>query len=91
MRFTGLDVFLSHTRHLHFFWVQLVGLEHSITAPVTTHRSLFLEGEGMAFSRSLTQRRDSPRRNLILDRLSEREKVNVEQDIYISSFEVPII
>ncbi|KAM3238110.1 sterol 3-beta-glucosyltransferase UGT80B1 [Capsicum annuum] len=50
------------------------GLEHSITAPVTTHRSLFLEGEGMAFSRSLTQRRDSPRRNLILDRLSEREK-----------------
>lgn len=50
------------------------GLEHCITAPVTTHRSLFLEGQDMSFSRSLTERRDSPRHNLILDRLSEREK-----------------
>ncbi|XP_059280013.1 sterol 3-beta-glucosyltransferase UGT80B1 [Lycium ferocissimum] len=50
------------------------GLEHSITAPVTIHRSLFLEGQDMAFARSLTERRDSPRHNLILDRLSEREK-----------------
>ncbi|XP_070056113.1 sterol 3-beta-glucosyltransferase UGT80B1 isoform X2 [Nicotiana tomentosiformis] len=43
------------------------GLEHCITAPVTTRRSLFLEGQDMAFSRSMTERR--------LDRLSEREKV----------------
>ncbi|XP_070056114.1 sterol 3-beta-glucosyltransferase UGT80B1 isoform X3 [Nicotiana tomentosiformis] len=42
------------------------GLEHCITAPVTTRRSLFLEGQDMAFSRSMTERR--------LDRLSEREK-----------------
>lgn len=50
------------------------GLEHCITAPVTIHRSLFLEGQDISFSRSLTERRDSPSRNLILDRLSEREK-----------------
>ncbi|XP_019264597.1 PREDICTED: sterol 3-beta-glucosyltransferase UGT80B1 isoform X2 [Nicotiana attenuata] len=42
------------------------GLEHCITAPVTARRSLFLEGQDMAFSRSMTERR--------LDRLSEREK-----------------
>ncbi|KAK4352521.1 hypothetical protein RND71_028039 [Anisodus tanguticus] len=53
------------------------GLEHSITAPVTIHRSLFFEGQDMAFARSLTERRDSPRHNLILDRLSEREKQNL--------------
>ncbi|XP_075082534.1 sterol 3-beta-glucosyltransferase UGT80B1 isoform X2 [Nicotiana tabacum] len=43
------------------------GLEYCITAPVTTRRNLFLEGQDMAFSRSMTERR--------LDRLSEREKV----------------
>lgn len=75
----------------NFFLVQLVGLEHCITAPVTIHRSLFLEGQDMAFSRSLTERRDSPRHNQILDRLSERGKVNFGQVISVSSFEVPII
>lgn len=56
------------------FFVQLVGLEHCITAPVSIGRNLFLEGQDMAFSRSLTERRDSPRHHL-LDRLSERGKV----------------
>lgn len=49
------------------------GLEHCITAPVSIGRNLFLEGQDMAFSRSLTERRDSPRHHL-LDRLSERGK-----------------
>lgn len=73
MWFTGLDVFLSYARLLQFF-VQLVGLEHCITAPVSIGRNVFLEGQDMAFSRSLTERRDSPRHHL-LDRLSERGKV----------------
>ncbi|KAK4722226.1 hypothetical protein R3W88_012459 [Solanum pinnatisectum] len=50
------------------------GLEHCITAPVTIGGGLFPEGQDMAFSRSLTERRVSPRHNLILDRLSERGK-----------------
>ncbi|XP_025886570.1 sterol 3-beta-glucosyltransferase UGT80B1 isoform X2 [Solanum lycopersicum] len=50
------------------------GLEHCITAPVTIGGGLFPEGQDMAFSRSLTERRVSPRHNVILDRLSERGK-----------------
>ncbi|WMV26761.1 hypothetical protein MTR67_020146 [Solanum verrucosum] len=50
------------------------GLEHCITAPVTIGGGLFPEGQDMAFSRSLTERRVSPRHNLLLDRLSERGK-----------------
>lgn len=58
---------------------------------MTIGGGLFPEGQDMAFSRSLTERRVSPRHNLILDRLSERGKVNFGQVIDVSSFEVPII
>lgn len=42
---------------------------------MTIGGGLFPEGQDMAFSRSLTERRVSPRHNVILDRLSERGKV----------------
>lgn len=48
------------------------GLEHSITAPV--QRTLLLDTEGAAFSRSMTEKMGSPLSALKLDRLSEREK-----------------
>ncbi|KAH0679981.1 hypothetical protein KY284_021066 [Solanum tuberosum] len=57
------------------------GLEHCITAPVTIGGDLFPEGQDMAFSRSLTERRVSPRHNLILDRLSERGKQKLIVDL----------
>ncbi|KAM7507903.1 hypothetical protein LguiA_018356 [Lonicera macranthoides] len=51
------------------------GLDHCITAPVGTHRNLFLESHAeIAFSRSMTERRETPRQDLKLDRLSEHEK-----------------
>ncbi|KAK6792295.1 hypothetical protein RDI58_011376 [Solanum bulbocastanum] len=57
------------------------GLEHCITAPVTIGGGLFPEGQDMAFSRSLTERRVSPRHNLILDRLSERGKQKLIEEL----------
>lgn len=50
------------------------GLGHSITTPVTTHRNHFFESHGVAISRSMTEKKDVPRHDLKLDRLSEREK-----------------
>lgn len=41
------------------------GLDHCITAPVGTHKSLINDDNGITFSRSMTEK---------LDRLSEREK-----------------
>ncbi|PIN23160.1 UDP-glucuronosyl and UDP-glucosyl transferase [Handroanthus impetiginosus] len=52
-------------------WVRR-GLDHSITEPV--HRNLFLDGQEAIFSRSMTEKRDSPLSALKLDRLSERQK-----------------
>lgn len=49
-------------------------LDHCITAPVGTPKNLFLENLEIAFSRSMTEKRVTPRRDLKLDRLSEREK-----------------
>ncbi|KAK3043879.1 hypothetical protein RJ639_000578 [Escallonia herrerae] len=49
------------------------GLGHCITAPAGAHKNLFLESHEIAMSRSMTEKRESPRHDL-LDRLSEREK-----------------
>ncbi|KAK4751948.1 hypothetical protein SAY87_020746 [Trapa incisa] len=46
-------------------------LDHCITAPVSHGRSVLFDD--LAFSRSMTDRRDSPKHDLF-DRLSEREK-----------------
>ncbi|KAK3027792.1 hypothetical protein RJ639_042237, partial [Escallonia herrerae] len=51
----------------------LEGLGHCITAPAGTHKNLFLESHEIAMSRSMTEKREGPRHDL-LDRLSEREK-----------------
>ncbi|XP_019154904.1 PREDICTED: sterol 3-beta-glucosyltransferase UGT80B1-like [Ipomoea nil] len=50
------------------------GLGHSITAPASAHRNLVLEGQEGVFSRSMTDKKITPRHELRLDRLSEREK-----------------
>ncbi|CAI9763949.1 unnamed protein product [Fraxinus pennsylvanica] len=50
------------------------GLDHCITAPLGTRRNLLFENEDGAFSRSMTEKRASPRIDLKFDRLSEREK-----------------
>ncbi|KAH7525113.1 hypothetical protein FEM48_Zijuj06G0190700 [Ziziphus jujuba var. spinosa] len=49
-------------------------LDHCITAPVGTHRGLLIDDYGITFSRSMTEKKEIPRRDLKLDRLSEREK-----------------
>uniref|UniRef100_A0A5B7ACA7 Putative sterol 3-beta-glucosyltransferase UGT80B1 isoform X1 n=1 Tax=Davidia involucrata TaxID=16924 RepID=A0A5B7ACA7_DAVIN len=50
------------------------GLDHCDTAPVGTHKNLFLESHEIGFYRSMTEKRENPRHDLKLDRLSEREK-----------------
>ncbi|KAA8537907.1 hypothetical protein F0562_027513 [Nyssa sinensis] len=52
------------------------GLDHCITAPVGTHKNLFLESPEIGFSRSMIEKREIPKHDLKLDRLSEREKKN---------------
>lgn len=47
----------------------LKGLDHCITAPIGTHKCLINDDHGITFSRSMTEK---------LDRLSEREKVDVK-------------
>lgn len=53
------------------------GLGHSITTPVRNHRNHFFESHGVAISRSMTEKKDMPRHDLKLDRLTEREKVKI--------------
>ncbi|KAA8546575.1 hypothetical protein F0562_002686 [Nyssa sinensis] len=50
------------------------GLDHCATVPVGAHKNLFLESHEIGFPRSMTERRETPRHDLKLDRLSEREK-----------------
>lgn len=50
------------------------GVGHCITAPVGTHQNHFLESHGIAISRSITEKRDIPRHELKLDRLTDRAK-----------------
>lgn len=66
----------EHVIILIFFFYN-EGLGHSITTPVRTHRNHFFESHGVAISRSMTEKKDMPRHDLKLDRLSEREKVNI--------------
>jgi len=51
------------------------GLEHCITAPVGAERNPLIVDEEFMISRSMTENRGFPKRDTILDRLSERAKV----------------
>ena len=51
------------------------GLEHCITSPVGTERNPLIVGDEIFLSRSMTGKREFPRQDTILDRLSERAKV----------------
>ncbi|XP_052201407.1 sterol 3-beta-glucosyltransferase UGT80B1 isoform X2 [Diospyros lotus] len=53
------------------------GLDHCVTAPVGAHRNFFLASHEMAFSRSMTEKADTPRPDLKFDRLSQLEKKNL--------------
>ncbi|XP_059631590.1 sterol 3-beta-glucosyltransferase UGT80B1 [Cornus florida] len=50
------------------------GLDHCITAPVGTHKDSLIESLDLGFYRSMTEKRESSRHDLKLDRLTEREK-----------------
>lgn len=50
------------------------GLDHCITAPAGSHRTLLMDSEDITFSRSMTEKKEALRHDLRLDRLSEREK-----------------
>ncbi|KAK6938269.1 hypothetical protein RJ641_031777 [Dillenia turbinata] len=51
-----------------------LGLEHCPTAPIGAHRSFSLDSQEVIFSRSKTEKKETPRHDLKLDRLSERER-----------------
>nr|XP_023908124.1 sterol 3-beta-glucosyltransferase UGT80B1-like [Quercus suber] len=53
------------------------GLDHCITAPVGIHRNLLFDDHGISFTRSMTEKKEAPRHDFKLDRLSEREKKNL--------------
>ncbi|KAJ7974048.1 Sterol 3-beta-glucosyltransferase [Quillaja saponaria] len=57
------------------------GLDHSITAPVGIHRNLLADDCEIMFSRSMTEKRETPRHDLKLDRLSNREKKKLIVDL----------
>ncbi|KAF3445501.1 hypothetical protein FNV43_RR10677 [Rhamnella rubrinervis] len=57
------------------------GLDHSITAPVGSHRDLLTDDYGITFSRSMTEKREIPKHDLKLDRLSEREKQRLIENL----------
>ncbi|PSS19498.1 Sterol 3-beta-glucosyltransferase [Actinidia chinensis var. chinensis] len=52
-------------------------LDHCVTAPVRTCKNLLSQSHEIAFSRSMTEKRESPWPDLKLDRLSEAEKENL--------------
>jgi len=51
------------------------GVEHCITAPVGAERNPLRVDDEFMISRSITEQRGFPKRDTILDRLSERAKV----------------
>lgn len=51
------------------------GLEHCITAPVGAERNPLILDDKFMISRSMTEKSGFPKRDTILDRLSERAKV----------------
>ncbi|KAM3760056.1 hypothetical protein ACB098_01G165800 [Castanea mollissima] len=57
------------------------GLDHCITAPVGIHRSLLFDDHEISFTRSMTEKKEAPRHDLKLDRLSEREKKKLIVDL----------
>ncbi|CAL5414724.1 unnamed protein product [Camellia sinensis] len=68
--------YLIHKNNLSSLGIVL-SLDHCITAPVGTRKTLFLESHEVAFSRSMTDKRECPRPDLKLDRLSELAKKNL--------------
>lgn len=67
-----------------FYWnvnghqgIFLEGLDHCITAPAGTHKNLLIDGNEIGLFRSMTEKKEGPRHDLKLDRLSERAKVNI--------------
>ncbi|KAJ7969803.1 Sterol 3-beta-glucosyltransferase [Quillaja saponaria] len=57
------------------------GLDHCITAPVRMQRNLLDDDHEVMFSRSMTEKRETPKHDLILDRLSESEKKKLIADL----------
>ncbi|XVE55141.1 hypothetical protein DITRI_Ditri03aG0136700 [Diplodiscus trichospermus] len=69
-----LEIF--QTKELSVTSTPLRGLDHCITAPVGAHRNLLIDDNEISFSRSRTEKK-TPRHDLKIDRLSEREKKNL--------------
>lgn len=55
----------------------LEGLDHCITAPVGLLGDMLIDDKEIQFSRSLTEKGSPASHNSRLDRLSEREKVEI--------------
>ena len=64
-------------------------MDHWITAPIGTPKNLLIDEHEIKFARSLTERRESRRHDLMLDRLSERDKVDM--NIICMLLSVPIL
>lgn len=58
---------------LLILWSFLEGLDHCTTAPVG--KNLFFESPEVLFYRSMTEKREYPRPDINLNRLTELEKV----------------
>ncbi|KAF8411620.1 hypothetical protein HHK36_004177 [Tetracentron sinense] len=57
------------------------GLEHCNTAPVGRQKNLLIESREVTLSRSKTEKKETPKNDLKLDRLSEREKKKIISNI----------
>ncbi|KAJ0085260.1 hypothetical protein Patl1_08060 [Pistacia atlantica] len=60
------------------------GMDHCTTAPITAYNNSLNDDDEIIYSRSMTEKKNVPRHDLKLDRLSEREKV--QNYLHLTSF-----
>lgn len=68
------DLEISRSKELNVSSSPRRGLDYCITAPISINRNLLIEDNEVSFSRSMTEKKEAPRHDIKLDRLSEREK-----------------
>ncbi|OVA01454.1 UDP-glucuronosyl/UDP-glucosyltransferase [Macleaya cordata] len=65
---------ISNSKELNVRSSPRRGLEHCNTAPVRPHNHMLIDSQEVTLYRSKTEKRDAPKHDLKLDKLSDREK-----------------
>lgn len=65
---------LSHSNKMSVSTWPRRGLDHCVTTPAIARRNLLIDNGVIPFTRSLTEKKEPPRHDILLDKLSEIEK-----------------